>query len=65
MGACIMQEGNYIAYWNCSLTNAKKKMGKELLVVVTCIKEYHSIIYSAVLNRYTDHKKLTFRTLSQ
>ena len=42
MGACITQEGKFIAYWICSLTDVQKnynRMEKELLAVVTCIKE--------------------------
>ena len=68
MGAYIMQESNCIAYWSRLLTDAQTNyntMEKELVAVVTCIKEYHNMLYGAVLIVYTDHKNLTFQTLSQ
>ena len=63
MGAAIMQDGKCIAYWSRSLSDAQKNyntMEKELLATVTCIKEYHNMLYGAVLNVYTDHKNLIF-----
>lgn len=70
MGAVIMQytpERRIIAYWSKTLSPAQKNyntMEKELLAIVMCLKEYRSILYGGVLHIYTDHKNLTFRTLS-
>ena len=64
MGACIMQEDKWITYWSRSLTDAQKNyntMEKELLAVVTCIKEYYNMLYSVIINVYTDHKNLILR----
>ena len=63
-----MQGGIYIAYWSRSLSDAQNNyniMEKELLATITCIKEYHNMLYGAVLNVYTNHKNLTFKILSQ
>ena len=67
MGAVIMQEGRPIAYWSKTLDKAQRSYGtteKELLSIVLCLKEYRRILYGAKLTVFTDHKNLTFRTLS-
>ena len=37
---------------------------KELLAIILCFKEYERILYGAKIEIYTDHKNLTFKTLS-
>ena len=37
---------------------------KELLAIVLCLNEYKRILYGAKIEIYTDHKNLTFKTLS-
>ena len=67
LGSCILQDGKPIAYWSKSLTAAQKNYTtteKELLAIVLTLKEYRSMLLGGVLNIYTDHKNLTFRTLS-
>ena len=67
MGAAIIQDGHPIAYWSKKLTDSQRGYNtpeKELLVVVMCMKEYQDILYGGVINVYTDHKNLTFHTLS-
>ena len=36
---------------------------KELLAIVLYLKEYRKILYGGVINIFTDHKNLTFKTL--
>ena len=68
LGAAIIQEGRPIAYWSRSLQS--NQMGyttteKELLAIILCLKEYERILYGAKkIEIYTDHKNLTFKTLS-
>ena len=67
MGATIIQDGHPIAHWSKKLTDLQQGYNtteKELLAVVMCMKVYHHILYGGVINMYTDHKNLTFHTLS-
>jgi hypothetical protein len=67
LGAAIIQNGKPIAYWSKKLTESQKNYNtteKELLAIVMCVKEYHDILYGGRLNVFTDHKNLTFHTLS-
>ena len=67
LGAAILQNGKPIAYWSKKLTESQKNYNtteKELLAIVMCVKEYHDILYGGRLNVFTDHKNLTFHTLS-
>ena len=67
MGAAIIQDGHPIAYWSKKLTDSQRGYNtteKELLAVVMCVRKYHDILYGGVINVYTDHKNLTFNTLS-
>ena len=67
MGAAINQDGHPIAYWSKKLTNSQRGYNtteKELLAVVMYMNDYHDILFGGVINIYTDHKNLTFKTLS-
>ena len=67
LGAAIIQEGQPIAYWSRSLQSNQMKYTtteKELLAIILCLKEYEQILYGAKIEIYTDHKNLTFKTLS-
>ena len=67
LGAAIIQEGRPIAYWSRSLQSNQMKYTtteKELLAIILCLKEYERILYGAKIEIYTDHKNLTFKTLS-
>ena len=74
LGAAILQTQppsgarRPIAYWSKKLDKAQlnySTMEKELLAVILCLKEYRNMLYGGQINIYTDHKNLTFRTLSQ
>ena len=65
MGVAIIQDGHPIAYWSKKLADLQKHYNtteKELLAIVMCVKEDHDILYSGVINVYTDHKNLSFKT---
>ena len=67
LGAAIIQNGRPVAYWSRSLQDTQKKYTttkKELLAIILCLKEYEKILYGARIKVFTDHKNLTFKTLS-
>ena len=67
LGAAIIQDGHPIAYWSKKLTDTQRNYTtteKELLAIVLCLKEYRKILQGGVVRVYTDHKNLTFNTLS-
>ena len=67
VGAAIIQDGKPIAYFSKKLTQSQLSYStteKELLAIVLCLKEYCKILYGGVINVFTDHKNLAFKTLS-
>ena len=68
LGAVIIQNKRPIAYWSRLLQPMLMKYTtteKELLAIILCLKEYEKILYGAKeIKVFTDHKNLTFNTLS-
>ena len=67
LGAAIIQKGRPVAYWSRSLTPTQSgytTIEKELLAIILYLKEYEKILYGARIKVFTDHKNLTFKTLS-
>ena len=68
LGAAIIQNQRPIAYWSRYLQPTQQKYTtteKELLAIILCLKEYEKILYGAKdIKVFTDHKNLTFNTLS-
>ena len=67
LGAAILQKGRPLAYYSRTLQSAETSYTtteKELLSILETLKEYRPMLYGGRLKVYTDHKNLTFCTMS-
>ena len=58
LGACLLQDGQPIAYASASLTETQQRYAqieKEALAVVFGCKKFHHYIYGKMTNIHTDH----------
>ena len=66
LGAVIKQNGRPVAHCSRELNNAQRNcttIKKELLSVVETLREFRSMLLSAKLHIFTDHKNLTFKLM--
>ena len=64
MVSYILQDGRPVVYWSKSFSPTTEKTEKELLAIMLTLKEYRRMFLGSKLVIYTDHKYLTFQTLS-
>ena len=67
LGSVISQKGRPIAFYSRKLNSAQKNYTtheKELLSIVETLKEFKTILFGHELVIWTDHKNLTYETVS-
>jgi hypothetical protein len=61
LGSCIMQEGQYVAYYSKKLNNTQRHystMDKEFFSIVMTLCEFWSILLGAELHIHANHKNI-------
>ena len=67
LGAAIIQNGRSVAYWFRKITPEQSNyttVEKALLAVELCLKEFRTMLLGSQITVFTDHRNLTFKTLS-
>ncbi len=65
-GACIIQERRPVDYFSCKLMKSQQNymvMEKEMLSIITTLKEFLGMLLCVDLHIFTDHKYSMFDTL--
>ena len=68
LGACIIQDGNPIAFASKSLTNTETRYAnikRELLAIIFGCEKFHTYLYSMSFTVETDHKPLEMISLKK
>jgi hypothetical protein len=66
LGACIIKEGRPVAYFLQELTQSQQNyttMEKEMLFIISTLKEFQGMLLGVDIRVFMDHKNLTFNTL--
>ena len=61
LGACLIQNGNPVAYSSRALTDCEQRYAqieKEMAAIVHACKKFHCYIFGKEVTVYTDHKPL-------